>query len=181
MAEIFISWGRPDQARVQVVCEQIRAAGFEVFEYTDDMRAGDNITKRVLTEINQARIAIICLSDEVVDRPWVALELAWAYQALDAGDRPMRAVAPLRVGELADGKRPAEIAHFGLYVADLLGPSDADWGIDKLIRDLCAQLNRQPPLVIPATVIAMDATRCDDLPRMSVPARRISTRARLWV
>jgi hypothetical protein len=90
-------------------------------------------------------------------------ELAWACQALEAADRPMRAVAPLRVGNLAKKKHPAAIAKFNLYVADLLSPSDLDWGIDRLIRDLCAQLNRQPPLVIPATVIAMDATRCDEL------------------
>jgi hypothetical protein len=68
MAEIFISWGKPDEASVKRVVDALHTNNFDVFEYSNDMRAGDKIHARVMHEINTAKIAVIRLSDQTTER-----------------------------------------------------------------------------------------------------------------
>jgi hypothetical protein len=76
MADIFISWGSPDSTLVKLLRDRLRDIGLDVWEYSEDMDAGDAIQNRVMKTIEKSRIAIFCLSDVALQREWVKSEIA---------------------------------------------------------------------------------------------------------
>ncbi len=163
MADIFISWGKPDDKQVRPLISHLRSAKFSIFEYSDDMRAGDQITTRVLREINSAKVCILCLSDLTVDRDWIRKELNYAFSAFHQRMLPMRAIMPIQVGSLDRTRSPREIHDYDLFIEDLSSAVNQRRGIANLTESISMYLGRPSPLIIPTTIIAMSRAQCSAL------------------
>src|SRR5260221_1207820 len=117
MSGIFISWGSVDGAVCQPLIRRLRGLGLNppegsnlprVEEYSHDMAAGDDIPGKVMGWINTSSIAILCLSDATLKRPWIITEAAWCANAKTNGT--LQHVIPIKVGPF-DKASLAPIAH----------------------------------------------------------------------
>jgi hypothetical protein len=163
MAGIFISWGSADKAVCQALVARLRGLGLDppagshlprVLEYSHDMAAGDNIPDEVMGWINASTIAVLCLSDATLKRPWIITEAAWCASAKANGT--LQHVIPIKVGPL-DKASLAPIAHLippsTAFVADVSTGSEDE--LVKLSREVFAKLGVQQPKLLPIAVIAM--------------------------
>jgi TIR domain len=171
MAGIFISWGSADKAVCQALVARLRSLGLDppkdsslprVLEYSHDMSAGDNIPAEVMGWINASTIAVLCLSDSTLKRPWIITEAAWCASAKANGT--LEHVIPIKVGPL-DKASLAPIAHLvppsTAFVADVSTGSEEE--LVKLSRTLFERLGRQQPKMLPVAVIAMNETEAGNL------------------
>jgi hypothetical protein len=154
VADIFISWGSPDRAAVGPLRDKLREQGLDVWEYSEDMGAGDQIQFRVMKTIEQTRIALLCLSDEALKREWVRNEVAVSAYAKET--RQVEHIIPVKVGALADENFPLALRNLGLFLLDLSDPARMNENLERLINDIKGLLAEAAPLVMPAAIFAMN-------------------------
>lgn len=163
MPGIFISWGSADKAICQALVARLRGLGLDppkdsdlprVLEYSHDMEAGDNIPGEVMNWINASTIAVLCLSDATLKRPWIITEAAWCAAAKKSGT--LQHVIPIKVGPF-EKTSLQPIAHLvppsTEFVADV--STGAEEELVKLSREIFDKLGRQQPKLLPIAVIAM--------------------------
>jgi hypothetical protein len=81
MADIFLSYARPDQGRATTVAEGIEAGGRSLW-WDQRLTAGDDYGLVIEREIDAARCVVVAWSKAAHDSLWVRAE---ANAALDAG------------------------------------------------------------------------------------------------
>lgn len=160
MADIFLSWGLPDADRVLPIAARLRSLGLSVFEYSEEMRGGDDIKKRVVREVDAAQLALICFSDETANRPWIEREVAFAYASKEIRD-PEKKLVPVWVGPHPDDRKPSLIDELGLAIEDL--HASGDDGLLRLAEQVIAALGRDAPIVVPAVLLAMVSEQAEAL------------------
>ncbi|MCP3961681.1 MAG: toll/interleukin-1 receptor domain-containing protein [bacterium] len=143
MAEIFLSWGKPDEAAVMALVDQLRGLGLELFEYSADMPGGADISDEVMDQIDLARVVVICFSDATADREWIKTEVDWAYKTRHNYGK--LEILPVWVGPHPEGRRPHLLEE---SVVDLHGGGSAQYR--KLVERIYELLDRPPPIVVPA-------------------------------
>jgi|GEM_PF-5342715 len=153
MADIFISWGSPDRDAVLPLRDLLRGLGLDVWEYSEDMGAGDRIQARVMKTIEQVRVAILCLSDAAVQREWVRNEIAVCAYARETGQ--IEHLIPVKVGALSDDNLPLALRNLDLFALDLADPALKDANTTRLLDDIDAALEETAPVVMPAAIFAM--------------------------
>lgn len=154
MADIFISWGSPDREAVESLCAELRIQGLDIWEYSEDMGAGDQIQFRVMKTIEQTRIAILCLSDEAVKRAWVQNEITVCVYAKETGQ--VEHIIPVKVGALADENFPLALRNLNLYLLDLSDPVRMRENMERLLNKINELLAEAAPLAMPAAIFAMN-------------------------
>jgi hypothetical protein len=81
MADIFLSYARPDEGRATIVAEGIEASGRSLW-WDQRLSAGDDYGLVIEREIDAARCVVVAWSKAAHDSLWVRAE---ANAALDAG------------------------------------------------------------------------------------------------
>jgi hypothetical protein len=171
MANVFISWGSVDEEICRPLLKRLRDLGLDppaesplprVLDYTHDMAGGDNIPGTVLDWINASSVAVVCLSNAALERPWINTELSWCVAAQKNGG--LEHIVPIKVGAL-DMKSLEPVAHLlppsTSFVADLSTGSEAE--LVKLGKRILQLLGRDEPKLLPIAVIAMDTEEASNL------------------
>jgi len=81
MADVFLSYARPDEGRAAIVAEGIEAGGRSLW-WDRLLSAGDDYALTIESEIDAARCVVVAWSKAAHDSLWVRAE---ANAALDAG------------------------------------------------------------------------------------------------
>ena len=174
---VVLSWTSADDAVVTTFRDRLRADGYTVWEYRDQMHAGQAIVDQVVEALEKATVAIFCLSDAALKAGWMADELAWAQQNMLARDRPMRALIPARVGPMAN-PTSAQLARWGnAVVADLSTPAAFEQGYES-VRLALTDLTDIAPVPVPAALFAMTADQYRELVGSNVGALDIEAMCR---
>ncbi|HEV2864302.1 MAG TPA: toll/interleukin-1 receptor domain-containing protein [Pyrinomonadaceae bacterium] len=161
MRDIFISWGLPDREVVVPLCDRLRELGLSIWAYQDDMAAGDPIQLKVMEAIDDARVAIVCLSDETAKRPWMTTEATLIAKAHRV-TRTIKHIIPVRVGPFELANLPHDLKPLDLNVFDLT--DDGSGGkLAKLVEDIHKKLGLRAPVVMPAALFAMTETESSGL------------------
>jgi TIR domain len=159
VTDIFISWGSPDRAMVEPLRDRLRDLGLDVWEYSEDMGVGEQIQERVMQVIAQSRIAIFCLSDEAVARPWIIKEIN--SSAFAQTDGMIERLIPVQVGSLSHSNIPMEFKD--RYILDLSDPERMSEEMERLLEDIYEILGKRAPLVMPAAIFAMTKSESMEL------------------
>ena len=153
MADVFISWSSEDRAFVNRLACRLEQEGFTVDEYSRDPNGGD-IRHNVWEYVQDAQVALVCLSATSVAKPWITTEIDWCVARLmQTGKTPV--IVPL----LLDGVDPARISH--LMANDAwqkrvtLPASPAEADIFKLLATVHALLPRRARRIIPAALFSL--------------------------
>src|SRR5512145_2754909 len=96
---IFLSWSSPDKDRILPLRDRLRDVGLKLWEYSEDMPGGVNIHADIIKAINQVRVALICFTDATAQREWIVRESEWCFKTLNDGDKQLRYVIPVWVGD----------------------------------------------------------------------------------
>lgn len=153
MADIFISWGSPDRETVLPLRDRLRDVGLDVWEYSEDMGAGDAIQEKVMTELGDVRVAIFCLSDASVERQWIKDEIAASVFAHQ--HRQIEHLVPVQVGPLSEENRPEAFKRADLFIPDLSSPAEMNEKLEDFVQQICRLLGKRAPIVMPAAIFAM--------------------------
>lgn len=153
MIDIFVSWGSPDSAVVKPLRDRLRDLGLDVWEYSEDMSAGDQIQPRVMKVIGNSRIAVLCLSNATVEREWVMNEIAACVYAREQGD--IEYIIPVKVGALDNDKFPLALTNLNLNIFDLSTPARMNDNLENFVDDIYEKLGLRAPVIMPAAIFAM--------------------------
>ena len=74
--DIFVSYSHDDLGKVRPLVLALREAGFRVFDATDDLIWGENISARISLAINESSCAMIFLSDSYTKSDWCEKEIS---------------------------------------------------------------------------------------------------------
>lgn len=74
MFDVFISYPRIHRAKVELINQMLRAAGFKTFFDIEDIDAGDEFPDKVNEAVRTARCILGCWSKLAFDRAWVRRE-----------------------------------------------------------------------------------------------------------
>lgn len=153
MADIFISWGSPDREAVLPLRDRLRDVGLDVWEYSEDMGAGNAIQEKVMRTLADVRIAIFCLSDESAGRKWMVDEIAASVFA--RANNQIEHLVPVQVGPLSKDTVPDAFQRADLYIPDLSGPEGMRENLEDFVEDICDLLGQRVPVIMPAVIFAM--------------------------
>ena len=109
MADIFISYSRPDRAVIQALAEDLAKAGASVW-WDRELLAGDPYHKLIPAEIAACRVAIVLWTSHSIHSEWVLSEVR------RAGDKPIqpsaanRAISAASPGDAANRESGASAA-----------------------------------------------------------------------
>jgi hypothetical protein len=160
-ASIFFSWSSPDKDLVLPLRDRLCDVGLKVWEYSEDMKGGENIHADIIKAINQVQVALICFTDATHDREWIVRESEWCFKTLKDGDKQLRYIIPVWVGAHPADKVPKILHDNNFKPADLAQPTDQ--ALAKFIGGLFKQLGQEAPRVIPAALFAMTKAQCQAL------------------
>ena len=175
-AKIFISWSSPDAGQVGPLVGRLRAAGLDLWEYSEDMGAGAQIHGEILEAIDQVRMAIICFSDKTADRQWIRDEAAWIFQTWWKGKEELQYVVPVWVGPHPKNKIPKLLDDTQFPVQDVSDGSEAS--LTSLVLKIFKKLGREAPVVIPVALFAMTRKQCTALLAKKETAAELSKMCR---
>ena len=95
MADIFLSYARKDQLRIEPLAKALEAAGFSVW-WDRDIETGASFSKTIEQELNAAKAIIVAWSASANESEWVRDEASFARKhsklfpiRLDACDPPL--------------------------------------------------------------------------------------------
>jgi len=95
VADIFISYSRPDRARIEKLAAALEAAGYSVW-WDMNLSGGAQFSKETAKHLNEARAVVVCWSKTSIDSMWVADEATVGRTkgnlvpiAIDAVDPPL--------------------------------------------------------------------------------------------
>lgn len=81
MADVLISYARPDQPASAALTALLESEGWDVW-YDQDLRAGERWEERLLARLKEAKVVVVLWSEHALASTWVRRE---AQVALDAG------------------------------------------------------------------------------------------------
>lgn len=100
MAEVFISYARPDAQQAARVVEGLESAGHSLW-WDSDLAVSDDFGMRIEEELAAARCVVVAWSAAARHSLWVRAEATAALEAdklvqvsLDAGKPPLRPLRP---------------------------------------------------------------------------------------
>jgi TIR domain len=101
MAQIFISHVHEEAEIAQAVLRFLRAFKLDAFLSTDPLQInpGERWFDRIASELTEAKVVLLLLSRQSVNRPWINFEAGWAW-GLDT------ALIPICFGGLEKGAMP---------------------------------------------------------------------------
>jgi hypothetical protein len=115
---IFVSYAREDQVPAEALVNFLRAAGFDIWFDKDALQAGQDWRVVIEQEIARARLLIICLSQNSIDKTgFVQKEMRLALQQAELRPPSQVYIIPVRL----DGC-PVPVALERYHVLDLGGP-----------------------------------------------------------
>jgi len=85
MADVFVSYARPDRSLVEELGRRLEGLGLSVF-YDTKVAPGDNWESRIEEEYRNARMVVVLWSDNAAASEWVKTETQLAVRAW-SGDR----------------------------------------------------------------------------------------------
>src|SRR5712692_3713825 len=91
MADIFISYSKGFQAETEQLANELRTKGFTVW-YDTSLVPGDNFREVIMSELAQARAAIVIWNATSVKSEWVCSEASRAHAR--------RILIPVRVADV---------------------------------------------------------------------------------
>jgi hypothetical protein len=160
MTKVFVSYASEDRAVVEPLIEELTSVNLQPYDYVSDMPPGGEIARQLMDRVDEVVVAIFCLSSSYVAKPWTNHELAWCVQALGDGDKPMRRLIPIQVGDLDPDEIPALIADVNVPmieeddpVIDVRRPALSRW---DLINDIRVDLDLPPFRKIYASIVAIN-------------------------
>src|SRR5260370_8317296 len=103
MADIFISYSKGSQAQTQQLANELRAKGFTVW-YDTSLVPGDSFRDVIVSELAQARAAIVIWTADSVKSDWVCSEASRA--------RARRILIPVRADHVPSHDTPPPFAGF---------------------------------------------------------------------
>jgi len=168
---IFVSSASPDAPIVRLMIGRLRNLGLEsapsvelprLWHYEEEMMAGDPIFATVSDAIDASQVAVLCLSDEALRRPWIAGEVALIRKALL--DKQIEHVIRVKVGPLVD-KSLNLVRDFVRSTDDLEADvsGGAETELQKLAGAIHAKLGLNAPKILAIAVVAMDKTQAGEL------------------
>ena len=80
MGHVFISYARPDEPLAQLIAEELRRAGFEVWR-DDELPAHRAYAEVIEERINGARAVVVLWSSEAAKSHWVRAEADTARES----------------------------------------------------------------------------------------------------
>jgi len=136
---IFVSYAREDQVPAEALVSFLRAAGFDVWFDKDNLYAGQDWKVVIEQEIARARLLIICLSQNSIDKTgFVQKEMRLALQQAELRPSSQVYIIPVNL----DGC-PVPAALERLHVLDLDVP-DASHRLLEAIRNATGDGARAP-------------------------------------
>lgn len=125
---VFISYVTADIALVEILAHALSAAGFDVFQPTQQIRPGDTWTERIAAAIGSADVILFVLSPHSSLSEFSRVELALAVSAVSNSDTAV--IMPVIA------ERPIELPFFlrHLQYIDLSRPEYHSRGIPLLIE-----------------------------------------------
>jgi hypothetical protein len=130
---VFISFSQDDQPVVDAVRQRLQAAGHEVVADRPQLKAGDNIARKIEDEVAAAEALVLVVSQAALSSQWLQQE--FSSLALSELSRDERKVIPVVVGDAA---LPSYLAR---YLCVELG-RNLEEGLDRLMHRL-ATLERK--------------------------------------
>lgn len=79
MADVFISYARPDRPFVDKLADILRTSGLSVW-FDQSLTVGEEFSEEIESEARSARCCVVVWSQTSVDRPWVRAEAQLAHQ-----------------------------------------------------------------------------------------------------
>jgi TIR domain len=135
MHDVFISYVRDDQTAAHLIADRLSSKGFSVFLDRDAIVSGDSYSQRIANEIRSARAVVALLSSRSRKNKWVADEL---QTALDS----KAVVVPVLLDKGAKDNWLWPLLATRHSVELDLGSADPKSELDKLVRELSAELGR---------------------------------------
>lgn len=150
--EVVLLHYSPDAEVVGEFRARLEQLGIDPWEYTEDMRAGDDIRRTVQDRIDGARLVLLCASDAAIEKPWFKNEWEWCSALLR---KRYADLLLFQVGDLTPSKfenLPATHAFFDLR--DRLGSA-----VDQVHE----KLGRPRDVRLACAVFAMTSDQCSEL------------------
>ncbi len=160
MEPIFISWGSPDAGIVQPVTARLRQSGLQVQEYGSSMLPGSDIQQWVADTIASSKLALIFLSEETADRPWLQTEIAWCFQE---AKRKGLHIVPVLIGNVPEAKLHHLLQNGVLRRFTLSPDAGFEGDLLTLVEQIRALLGAGAPTVVTAALMAMTAEQAGKL------------------
>lgn len=133
-----------------------------IWHYEEEMMAGDNIFATIAEAIRASTIAVLCLSDEALKRPWIAGEVALIREALAL--RQIDHVIRVKVGPIAD-ESLKQVSDFVRssddFEADVSGGAETE--LQKVAAAIHAKLGLNAPKLLVIAVVAMNRQQAGEL------------------
>jgi hypothetical protein len=170
---IFVSSASPDGAIVRGMLSRLRDLGLDppadvdlprIWHYEKEMEAGNFIFETVRDAIDQSSVAVLCLSDNALSRPWIVSEATLLKQAIIDRRIERDRVIPIKVGPVSDDKlEPVHdfITSQDQFVADVSKGEETE--LAKLAGQIHAKLGINAPKVLAIAMFAMTKTQAADL------------------
>lgn len=158
LPKLFLSWNSKDRAAADRIVRTLESY-FDVWFSPEDMKAADNVHGRVAYEIAEADVALVLLSRNSVESDWVKHELSAAFQARNGPNSHLRLLVLARLDDLPVAQYPSLPTQHGLHVHDL----QTDPSGSSLVDGIYSAIRLPLPLLVPATLLAMNEARFADL------------------
>jgi hypothetical protein len=170
---IFISSASADARIVRNVISRLRDLGLDppagvdlprIWHYEEGMHAGDQIFANVDAAIDASALAVLCLSDTALARPWIVAEVTLLKKAVRERRLRQDHVIPVKVGSVTDASL-ADVRQFvsspDQFVADLTRGEETE--LEKLAAQIHAKLEINAPKVLAIAVLAMTREQSGEL------------------
>src|SRR5438132_12324301 len=129
-SRIFVSYARPDLQPVKSIVKFLKAAGFPTWFDQDDLLAGHDWSRVIKQEIAKARLLLLCLSTNSVDRTgFFQKEMRLAVEQAELRPPSQVFIMPVKLNSCSI---PDDIAK--LHVLDLFAARATD-RLPKAIGD----------------------------------------------
>jgi hypothetical protein len=77
MADVFLSYARPDTHKAALIAHLLQQAGYSVWQDTRDIAPGDSWTRQIKHEIEAARVIVVLWSHASITSVWVNDEASY--------------------------------------------------------------------------------------------------------
>ncbi len=137
--KIFISHTTVDDAIVGEIRKSLEGLGLPVWVDSRELSGGDNLTRKTLKQIEQARHFVVVLSPAVINSAWVDKEIKHALK-VQKGRTDGYKVIPI----LLDGVKPAALHHwFGKNEPVAIRIGNGHGAVAKAVAELLAALGER--------------------------------------
>jgi hypothetical protein len=162
---IFVSSASPDATIVRNLVTRLRALGLDapaaldlphLWHYEEDMTVGNNIFKSISEAIDASAVAVLCLSDAALARPWIVSEVTLLKRAIADKRLLEQNVITVKVGPVTD-ESLKDVRQFvsspDRFEADVT--SGEETKLENLAAQIFNRLGANAPKLLPIAVLAM--------------------------